>query len=214
MGLIKDFLTLADETSYEAWETKALAAGAGPQRVMNTAGHDDSGGAGWQQLVIHMVDERGDGVSDYNFQLFCGDDLAQSDDPEFAPVRLIVDTYSSDSSYRCFYVPLTDEMLKLKANGKKMWVELIASSGSSLIEYEAYTGGENDPPQRLAIDAHSGMNQMPVKMDITALTGGSGSLFYPYTTTLLEVFVEREPMPLGAVSGLFTFPPYSSEVES
>jgi hypothetical protein len=214
VGLIKDFLTLADETSYEAWETKALAAGAGPQRVMNTAGHDDSGGAGWQQLVIHMVDERGDGVSDYNFQLFCGDDLAQSDDPEFAPVRLIVDTYSSDSSYRCFYVPLTDEMLKLKANGKKMWVELIASSGSSLIEYEAYTGGENDPPQRLAIDAHSGMNQMPVKMDITALTGGSGSLFYPYTTTLLEVFVEREPMPLGAVSGLFTFPPYSSEVES
>jgi hypothetical protein len=31
-------------------------------------------------------------------------------------------------------------------------------------------------------------------------------LDYPYTTTLLEVFVEREPMPLGTVSSLFTFP--------
>jgi hypothetical protein len=31
-------------------------------------------------------------------------------------------------------------------------------------------------------------------------------LFYPYTTTFMEVFVQREPMPLGKVSDLFTFP--------
>jgi hypothetical protein len=43
-------------------------------------------------------------------------------------------------------------------------------------------------------------------MDITALTEGGASLFYPYTTTLMEVFVEREPMPLNQVSNLFTFP--------
>ena len=42
-------------------------------------------------------------------------------------------------------------------------------------------------------------------MDITALMAGGASLLYPYTTTLLEIFVEREPMPLEAVSTLFNF---------
>jgi hypothetical protein len=46
-----------------------------------------------------------------------------------------------------------------------------------------------------------------VKLDITALTQGDESLLYPYTTTLLEVFVEREPLPLNAVSGIFNFLP-------
>jgi len=96
-------------------------------------------------------------------------------------------------------------MLALKDNNKKMWLELIASSGSDLIEYEAYTGSPNDP-QRLAIDVHDPTVNKPVKMDITELTEGGGSLFYPYTTTLMEVFVEREPMPLNQVSNLFTFP--------
>jgi hypothetical protein len=86
-----------------------------------------------------------------------------------------------------------------------MWMELIASSGSALIEYEAYTGSANDP-QCLAIDSHDPAVNKPVKMDITSLTEGGASLFYPYTTTLLEVFVQREPMPLGKVSNLFTFP--------
>jgi hypothetical protein len=86
-----------------------------------------------------------------------------------------------------------------------MWLELIASSGSTLIEYEAYTSSANDP-LRLAIDSHDATVNKPVKMDITALTEGGASLFYPYTTTLMEVFVEREPMPLGTVSSLFTFP--------
>ena len=86
-----------------------------------------------------------------------------------------------------------------------MWLELIASSGSTLIEYEAYTGGPNDP-LRLAIGSDGVTANKPVKMDITALTEGGASLFYPYTTTLMEVFVEREPMPLGTVSNLFTFP--------
>jgi len=61
-------------------------------------------------------------------------------------------------------------------------------------------------PKRLAIASHDPSDNMPVKMDITPLTEGTGSLFYPYTTTFLEVFVEREPMPLGDVSELFTFP--------
>jgi len=86
-----------------------------------------------------------------------------------------------------------------------MWIELIASSGSDHIQYDiqydAYTG-DADASQSLTVDHRGGS---PVKFDITALAK-EASLLYPYTTTLLEVFVEREPTPLGKVSTIFTFP--------
>ena len=42
---------------------------------------------------------------------------------------------------------------------------------------------------------------------ITQLATGADKLLFPYTTTLLEIFVEREPLPLGQVSQLFQFLP-------
>ena len=203
---ITRFLRIADAATYNSWEAAALNFGQAALLKMNEESvTGDSGGAGWQQLVIHMVDDHGDGVSDYNFQLFIGDDLSQSDDPGYPPVPLIVDSFSADSSYRCFYIRISPEMLNLNAEGKppkKMWIELIASSGSDLIHYEAYNSDDPNAPQSLTIDRPG---VPPVKFDITALAQGA-SLLYPYTTTLLEVFVEREPMPLGMVSTIFTFP--------
>ena len=43
-----------------------------------------------------------------------------------------------------------------------------------------------------------------MKLDITEL-GGDAKLFFPYTTTLIEIVLEREPTPLSDVSSLFTF---------
>jgi hypothetical protein len=209
VDLVYDFLNVTTQDGYDAWENRALAFGAPSQRAMDTKRGSDTvpDGAGWQQIVLHMVDDHGDGVTDYNLQLYYGDDLSQSDDPGFACVPLIADTYTSDNSYRCFYIQLTNEMLNLDTSGKKMWVELVASSGSALIEYLAYTE-HPDNPQRLGITAHDGANSKHVKMDITPLTRGGDSLFYPYTTTLLEIYVQREPMPLGDVSSMLNFPSY------
>ena len=153
---------------------------------------------------MHVVDDHGDGVTDYNLQLFVGDNLSDSDDPDFVPVPVQVDTYTGDASYRCFYIRLSDEMLNLntpQGNSKKMWLELIASSGSELIEYEAYTDIGGDP-QRLTVDHLGGS---AAKLDITSLAQGDETLLYPYTTTLLEIFIEREPLPLNDVSTIFKF---------
>jgi hypothetical protein len=200
------FLHLSNQQDYLVWQAAAQNYGQPALAKMDAESTSGSaGGAGWQQLVIHMVDDHGDGVPDYNFRLFIGDDISQSDDPNFPSVPLIADTYSADSSYRCFYIRVYPEMLTLNAPGKppkKMWIELIASSGSLLIEYEAYNNSANSP-RPLTVDHRGGS---PVKMDITALAKGDQSLLYPYTTTLLEIFVEREPTPLGAVSTIFTFP--------
>jgi hypothetical protein len=207
VSLVRRFFQISDQPGYTQWEQDAMAFGQVGLTKMNAASSDSGNGAGWQQFVVHVVDDHGDGVSDFNLQLYLGNDLSQSDDPQFASVPLIADTYSRDSSYRCFYVKLTTDMLALgtpASSNTKMWFELIASSGSSLIEYEAYTDVDGDP-QRLTIDHLGGS---PVKLDITALMSGQGTLLYPYTTTLLEVFVEREPLPLGTVSQIFTFPTY------
>jgi hypothetical protein len=205
VDLVRRFFTVSDETAYAAWEKDALAFGANALSKMNENSRDGGlGGAGWQQLVVHVVDDHGDGVNDYNLQLYLGDSLDQSDVASFRPMPLIVDTYSRDASYRCFYIRLSDEMLTANTPGgkqKKLWLELIASSGSTLVEYEAYTDMNGDP-QRLTIDHLGGE---PVKLDITNLAQGDQTLLFPYTTTLLEIFVEREPLPLNAVSQLFTF---------
>jgi hypothetical protein len=206
---VSDFLrNVKTQDTYQTWLTAALAHAEPALQKMDAASRKDErgnidgqGGAGWQQFVMHVKDDHDDGVPDYNVQLFVGDDLAQSDDPQFQGVPITVDTYSADSSYRCFYVRLSDDMLNVGTAGhpRKVWMELIASSGTSYIEYEAYT--LDAVPTRLTpmLDATK-----PVKLDLTNL-GSDAKLFFPYTTTLIEIVLEREPTPLADVSLLFQF---------
>jgi hypothetical protein len=43
----------------------------------------------------------------------------------------------------------------------------------------------------------------PVVIDVNGI--GDASLFYPFTTTLVEIVVNREPYPLDKVSDIFNF---------
>ena len=207
--LVSDFLlNVKTADGYQTWLTKALAYGRGALAKMDAeSGSGDTGGAGWQQFVMHVKDDHGDGVSDYNVQLFVGDDLEQSDNADYPSVPLIVDTYSSDNSYRCFYVKLSKNLLNAGSVGypKKVWMELIASSGTSYLEYEAYNNLDSEGAAahgtRLTTSHEA---TQAVKLDLTA-PGGDAKLFFPYTTTLIEIVLEREPTPLAAVSLLFTF---------
>jgi hypothetical protein len=209
VALVSDFVrNVKTDDGYHTWLKEALAYGNDALKKMDGKRESDgTGGAGWQQFVMHVKDDHGDGVADYNVQLFVGDDLKQSDDANYPPVPLIVDSYSGDSSYRCFYVRLSEDMVNLGTDGhlKKVWIELIASSGTSYLEYEAYN---NLKPE----DANAGATRLTtlsgatnaVKLDVTEL-GGTAKLFYPYTTTLIEIMLEREPTPLSSVSSLFAF---------
>jgi len=208
-ALVSDFLrNVKTDEGYHAWLNGALAYGKDAlQKMDSNSESGGTGGAGWQQFVMHVIDDHGDGVADYNVQLFVGDDLKQSDDPDYPPVPLIVDSYSGDSSYRCFYVRLSEDMVNVGADvySKKVWIELIASSGTSYLEYEAYNNLKSE-------DAVTGATRLTtqtgatnaVKLDVTGL-GSQAKLFYPYTTTLIEIVLEREPTPLLSVSSLFAF---------
>src|SRR6202167_3515451 len=49
VSLVHDFLGIANEDAYDAWETRALAFGVPSKTKMNTS-DDEADGAGWQQL--------------------------------------------------------------------------------------------------------------------------------------------------------------------
>jgi hypothetical protein len=44
-----------------------------------------------------------------------------------------------------------------------------------------------------------------VEIDLDDLGEGNGSMFCPFTTTMIQIVLNREPLPLDQVSRLLTF---------
>ncbi|BAY91928.1 MULTISPECIES: esterase/lipase family protein [unclassified Tolypothrix] len=133
----------------------------------------------WQQFVVRAVDERDDPIPDYHIQVFTqGNDNFQAIDNFAANVH----TYSGDKSLRCFYVNLNrilnPQNLQQPTNLPNLMMRVIASSGSQLIDYLGVNNkGEWD-----------------AQMDISYLLRESKvRLFWPFTTTLIELKLNREP---------------------
>ena len=45
----------------------------------------------------------------------------------------------------------------------------------------------------------------PVVLDLTDFSLAKGTMFHPFTTTLIEIVLNREPLPLNGVSGVLKF---------
>jgi hypothetical protein len=141
----------------------------------------------WQQFVVRVVDERGDPVSDYNIQLFRRGDASGSDNGihEF---DVDVHAYKGDASLRAFHVRLEDLNYRKLPN---LWVRVMASSGSQLVGYQGF-GSEKSPG---APNPDEG--KWDAALDISSLVDDKGiKFFYPFTTTLIEIKLNREPLPL------------------
>lgn len=144
---------------------------------------------GWQQFVVHVRDERGDPVTDYLV------DVLQQQDGQWTPLGEMytdVHAYGSDPSFRCFYIRLPKGITQ---GGLPLQIRLTASTGTALMTYQGYSS--TDGPKTMTATAR------PVTIDINGL--GDASLFFPFTTTLVEFIINREPSPLDKVSDIFTF---------
>lgn len=137
----------------------------------------------YQQFIIRAVDERGDAIPDWNLQFFVGD-LHKQRCKEFA---VDVHVFARDKSLRCFHVKL-DDLGDLKTG--TFMLKVIATTGTDFVSYYG-TGSEmlnvapGTPGKRW--DAQI-MLQNQIDADTT--------LFHPFTTTLIEIVLNREPMPL------------------
>ena len=147
----------------------------------------------WQQFVVRVVDERKDPVSDYHIEVFTenGDKVKQFEFDAHA--------YSGDKSLRCFHVNL-DEFDWKKTTSLK--VRLIASSGSELIGYYGHGSEGINPDSRTW--RRDGTWDAVIDME-KFLTDATNSFFFPFTTTLIEIKINREPMPPFGKNNLFEF---------
>lgn len=199
--LVADFLQNVDtEDAFSAWLAKARSFGTGALQTMDTSG--DPGARGWQQFVIRALDENGDPVTDYSVTL-CSD-------PTGLPGAVLqefeadVHPYRADPSFRCFHVNLPAQVLPQdSASGattppaQRLYIRLNASTGTPLLQYQPYDGQGKPIP----LNPKNG----DVMLDITSLTSVQDRLFQPYTTTLIEIRVNRETLPLDAASKLLYF---------
>ena len=144
---------------------------------------------GWQQFVVHARDERGDGISDYMIEVL---GLKDGKWVPFEDMYTAVHAYGPDSSFRCFHLRLPEG---ISGGGMKLKARINASTGTELMAYQGYGSEERD----------LGPRAEPVEIDLEDLGGTNGSLFHPFTTTLIEIVLNREPLPFNDVSRILTF---------
>jgi pimeloyl-ACP methyl ester carboxylesterase len=148
-------------------------------------------GQNWQQFVVRARDNHGSPITDYSIEI-----VARSPDgteTSISEFEKDVHPFAADNSFRCFHVKLDE--LKGKIEGKRLIARVIAKTGTQLVGYQGY--GSN-----MAEGATPDFG--PVDLDISDFDGskpGSFSLFYPFTTTLIEIILNREPM----TSDIFKF---------
>lgn len=147
----------------------------------------------WQQFVIRAVDERGDPVTDYNVQLFTR--TARGRESAVQSFDIDVHTFRDDPSFRCFHVNLSRVDVDKLEN---LWIRVMASSGSQLVGYQGYGSGHAGPS--------SDHEDWDAELDISGLADDKGvQFFYPFTTTLVEMRLNREPLPVTGRNNVCSF---------
>jgi hypothetical protein len=184
--MVRSALDVSTGPAYEGWASR--------YRATSSAALEAAKAARWQQFVVHAVDERGDGIRDYFLQ------LGTVTDGRFSIVRAFdmeVHAYKEDPSYRCFHVNL--DKLGLD-KGAPLAMRVIASSGTELVGYQGYNSSA-DLAERVR-----DRNKWDAVVEFDATIGSKEvEFFFPYTTTLVELRMNREPMPLEGINYVFWF---------
>jgi hypothetical protein len=156
-----------------------------------------------QQFIIHMTDERGDPIHDYHIELFSviGEKVEPLD------FDLEMHAYQADKSFRAFHVK-SEELQKAKG---QLWMRITLSSGTILVAYRGIsTKGFPGATDRAEMDAlfqdtdlQRNIDTEPTELNLELTPyrdgiEGKPKLFFPFTTTLVEIKVDREPLPFGA----------------
>lgn len=218
MKLIGRFLKIGDPggETHEAWLKDATAYGAEGLKAMQTAAPGDSGGIrgqvgsvlsklfhptgksieGWQQFVVRAMDERGDPIRDYMIEI----EFQEPDGTwqRFEQMYTNCHPYSTDPSLRCFHIRLGKG---LSTSNAPLRARISAHTGSELVAYQGYDSngvghamqkGDDPEDRSVIIDIHNNLGRQ------------NGTFFFPFTTTLVEILLNREPFPLEGQSKLVT----------
>jgi hypothetical protein len=140
----------------------------------------------WQQFVVHARDSHGNPVVDYAVSIVAEDQNGNV--AELGDFEEDVHAFAADPSYRCFHVNL-EEYLQ-KRDDLKLKIRIVASTGTDLVGYQGYGSDYKTTGLEPTIG--------PVDIDISEYEGENPdqpSLFCPFTTTLVEIILNRAPIP-------------------
>lgn len=178
IDLVLAALEVGSAAEFDAWQRRAARETKATRESMDE----------WQQFVVRCVDERGDPVPDYFLQLLT------TDGDRLEPFDADVHAYSADSSLRCFHVNLG----KLPdVRRRTLQLRVMASSGSGLVGYHG-VGSDKLPLGAAEPDADG---KWDACLNFASVIGDDAvKFFYPFTTTLVEVQLNREPLPLSGAN--------------
>lgn len=187
--LVTGALAVSDRATYEAWFADAAAK---TRRVLESVPK-------YQQFVVRAIDERGDPIHDYNIRLYRRKEGAKK--VEYLDhFDMQVHTYEADPSFRCFHVNL-DKLSPSKLGN--LWFEFTASSGSYLVGYLGFSTPDRVTP---GVEVESTAATQTIRVDISKMLNTPDfKFFYPFTTTLIQLMVNREPLPPDAFSEVCKF---------
>jgi hypothetical protein len=119
-------------------------------------------------------------------------------------ISVDVHTYGKDPSYRCLHVQLPKG---ITTTPRPMQIRFQASTGTDVVTYQGY--GSNNSKMEMRADSD------PITIEITGeLKDKNATLFHPFTTTLVEVVLNRVPYPFDKVQGIFEWlPPFTARTE-
>lgn len=188
-ALVVAALQVSDEASFEAWQAEAAKVTDHERRVADGEIEE------WQQFVVRAMDERGDPITDFFVQMHTSmDDEGEALDFDFNP-----HTYAADKSLRCFHVNLTELRKFIKDNKiEKLYLRVIASSGSTLVGYHGISSERMTPDGSMMVDDKNRKWDARIELPLK-FNKGETTLFYPFTTTLVELALNRDPMPFGKI---------------
>jgi hypothetical protein len=186
IDMVVGALEVSSGVEYDQW--------ARTHRPASDAALRDAGAKRWQQFIIHATDERGDGISDYFVEVGT---IVNRRFRRLEAFDADVHAYREDPSYRNFHVNL-GKVQPDKLEG--LAVRVIASSGTELVGYYGF----NSKPDLVV--APRDENKWDAILQFDARLGTREVQFlHPYTTTLVEIRLNREPMPLVGVNRVFWF---------
>lgn len=174
IGLVVDALRVGSRPAYAQWSAQAERAVRATRDALGM----------WQQFFVRAIDERGDGVRDWNLQ------LSLADGTTLRPFVQDVHVYGGDPSYRCFHVNL-DRLREpdlLHGTSQRLSAQLYASTGTARITY----GGALARDEAPIVASRAGTWRGTIDLS-SVLPGGAMRFFHPHTTTFVELRLDREP---------------------
>lgn len=183
LDLVSEALDVNDDAGFTTWNDRAV------QKADLERGSARAP-APWQQFVIRVVDERGDGVTDWSIGLGIQKKGARS-------LRAVkVDDLhpcERDRSQRCLHVNLREAGLEepqKRSEIRSFQMVLYMNTNSSYIIYQA---AQADGTEFLN-DISRGTSELTIDLTRWLTPNDDGFILpMPFTTTFIEIRVNREP---------------------